>query len=248
VDGDGDFRDPEEEKAEVGVGCHCMIKIDKSLTLLSLSGAAATLLNAGDGVQEVVRIQADNVSFGQVGKGFTVTQASGTGVVIAKHTHNNRIAGNIIKENRGSGIRLNGANNILQSNVLQRNLKHGLVIYPGKGHEVRQNVVTDNRGRGILTFTHKVVIADNTIEGNDPVGGCGLVNNSKAALRVSGNVWGGTGKSSSGSVNEICDLAGSRTTVAPPVKQESTTPQNSSRPPGAQEAKDPLLGFSHDDG
>jgi parallel beta-helix repeat protein len=228
VDGDGDFRDPEEEKAEVGVGCHCMIKIDKSLTLLSLSGAAATVLNAADGVQDVVRIQADNVSFGQIGKGFTVTQARGTGVVSAKHTNNNRIAGNIIKGNRGSGIRLNGANNVLRGNAIQGNRKHGLVIAAaGKGHEVRQNVITDNRGRGILTFAHEIVIADNTIEGNDPVVGCGLVNNSKAALHVSGNILGGTGKSSSGSVNKICDLAGSRTIVAPSVKQESTTPNSS---------------------
>jgi parallel beta-helix repeat protein len=228
VNGDGDFRDPGEEKAEVGVGCNCMIKIDKPLTLASLSGAAATVLDAGDGVQEVVRILADNASFGQVGKGFTVMQARRTGVVIAEHTNNIRVAGNIIKGNRGSGIRLNGANSTLQGNFIQNNRDHGLVIDPGKGHEIRQNVVTDNRGRGILTFAHEIVIADNTIEGNDPVLGCGLVNNSKAALHVSGNVWGGTGKSSGGSVNKACDLAGSRTIVTPPIKQESPISQSPS--------------------
>lgn len=229
VDRDGDFRDLGEEKAEVGVGCRCLIKIEKPLTIASLEGAAATVLNANDHVREVVRIQADNTNFGRIGKGFTVTRARGTGIVIAEHTKNIRVEGNIVKGNRGSGIRLNGSNNLLYSNAIQGNRKHGLFIAAaGTGHEVRRNVIIDNRGRGILTFANKIVIADNTIEGNDVVIGCGLVNNSKAALRVSGNIWGGTGKSSRGSVNTVCDLSGSRTIIAPSAKQESTTSQNSS--------------------
>ena len=71
-------------------------------TLASLSGAAATVSNASDRVHEVVRIQEDNASFGQAGKGFTVTQARGSGIVIAKHTNNLRVAGNLVKGNRGS--------------------------------------------------------------------------------------------------------------------------------------------------
>jgi parallel beta-helix repeat protein len=226
VNGDGDFRDPGEEEAEVEVGCHCMININKPLTLISLSGAAATVLNAGDGVQEGVRIQADNASFGQVGKGFTIMQARGSGVVIAKHTTAVHVAGNIIKRNRGAGIHLDGANHILRGNTIQDNRMYGVVIASGKGHEVRQNVITDNRVRGILTFVHEIVVAGNTIEGNDLVAGCGLVNNSQAALHVFGNVWGGTGKSSSGSANKICDLGDSRTIVGPAVEQKSTTPQS----------------------
>src|SRR5262245_11798454 len=58
INGDGDLADPGEDGAEVAMGCHCLINLDKPLTVESSAGPAATIIDAGDRAQPAVQIDA----------------------------------------------------------------------------------------------------------------------------------------------------------------------------------------------
>lgn len=215
---DGDFVDPGEESAEVGFGCYCMLNIAKRLTIVSRAGAEMTVLDARDRIQRVVFIQADGVTFGGSDKGFTLTGAFGPGVAIVESMTGVRIEGNLIRKNRGSGILVRGNQHVLVDNTVSDNRKHGLDIARGGGHEIRHNVIRDNFAGGIHTLVNDLHIADNTFVGNDPVRGCGLINNSRAELALPPNMWGLAKKQDDGSVNKVCNLGGSLTTDLPLVQ------------------------------
>jgi hypothetical protein len=211
LNSDGDFADPGEEAAEVGFGCYCMLNVSKRLTVESRGGAAATVLDAGDRVERAVLIQVNDVTFGGSAKGFTVAGARGPGLVVEEHTNGVRIAGNVVTKNRGAGILVHGDRHIIVDNIVSDNRKHGLDIARGSGHEIRRNVIRENMAGGIHTLAHNILIEENTFVDNDPVRGCGLINNSGAEIFSLQNVWEMKGKQEHSSMNKVCNLDGSRT-------------------------------------
>lgn len=159
LNGDGDFDDPGEEDAEVG--CGCMILIDKRLTLISMHGAAMTILDAAKNDVDVVRITADKVMFGSKNKGFTLTGAGG-GIpgdegnfglnVIAAGV---KITGNLARGNTSHGFLIGDGSNVkghtVKDNVATANGAAGFSTR-GAGHNVRNNVASSNLGNGFSIF------------------------------------------------------------------------------------------------
>jgi hypothetical protein len=206
LNNDGDFADPGEEAAEVGFGCYCMLNVSKRLSVESRAGAAETILDASDQVRRVVLIQTDNVTFGGTAKGFTVAGALGAGLEVTARTSGVRVAGNLIKDNRGAGVFVHGDRHVFSDNIISNNRKHGLDISRGNGHEIRRNLIRDNAAGGIHTLANDIHVADNSFVNNDPVRGCGLINNSGAELVLWQNVW-----KTAGVENKVCNLGKSHT-------------------------------------
>ena len=71
---------PAEEADEAGFGCFCMIRVSKQVAIESTDGAATTVLDAEGADLRAVLIEADSVTFGSPGHGFTVTRARRDGV------------------------------------------------------------------------------------------------------------------------------------------------------------------------
>ena len=76
-------------ESEPGPGfCSCVIQVDKPLTIESRDGARVTVLDATGHPVNVVQIEANDVVFGELQKGFTLTgavlssAAAGSGLVI----------------------------------------------------------------------------------------------------------------------------------------------------------------------
>ena len=138
-------RDPGDEAAEVGTGCDCMIKVNKPVTILSRSGASATVLDASGKAVTVVHIQTNDVVFGASKKGFTLTGAGSgdNGLEVVSGTTGVKLAGNIAVGNDGSGSEFNGT-----------------------GHDVRGNVAVGNGGRGFNFGGTNNVVVGNVAEAN----------------------------------------------------------------------------------
>lgn len=220
VNGDGDFDDPGEGSVEAETGCHCLVKIDKQITIESSAGPEATVIDAGDRAQYAVQIQANQVAFGRAKRGFTVTNSHGPGIVIGQHTNGVRVEGNTIKSNRAMGIEVHGSSHRVMDNVILANRRYGIMLFPGEGHEIRRNVIRNNGAGGILTFAHDILIAENTLASNNPDRGCDLINSSTAELRLSPNVWGTVRTHIPGSPPTICNQGGSRTTLIHTVQRQ----------------------------
>jgi len=77
LNGNGMFGEAGEERAEIGVGCQCLIHLKKPLTLTSRDGAGVTVFDAGGAAISVVQIDANDVVFGAPKKGFMVTGGAG---------------------------------------------------------------------------------------------------------------------------------------------------------------------------
>ncbi len=178
LNGDGDFDDPGEEDAKAG--CGCMILIDKRLTLISMYGAAMTLLDAAKNDVDVVRITADKVILGLKNRGFTLTGAGG-GIpgdegnfglnVIAADV---KIMGNLARGNTSAGFLIGDASNVkghtVKDNVATGNGAAGFSTR-GAGHNVRNNVANANLGSGFSIFGDgKNYYRDNVSVGNGSSG------------------------------------------------------------------------------
>lgn len=138
-----------EEKAEVGSGCNCMIRVNKPLTIESRDGAAATVLDAGLAGVDVVLIEpsAGGTVFGKKKKGFTLT-LGGNGLDIAGGTVGVRVAGNLATVNGNKGFRVDGSGHVLTGNLASLNNQLGFSI-SGNGHVLSSNVANAN-GAGFL--------------------------------------------------------------------------------------------------
>ena len=77
LNGDGVLGDSPGEEIQAE-DCVCMIRINKPVTLISSTGAEATIIDAKALKHDMytVQIEASNVTFGEAGKGFTVTGTS----------------------------------------------------------------------------------------------------------------------------------------------------------------------------
>jgi hypothetical protein len=107
LDGDGVFDDPGDEAAEIDTGCDCLVKVDRSLVIVSRAGAGATIIDAGGAPVRVVLVDSPVVVFGLKGKGFTVTGSADTTGIDAPR-ENVRVAGNRALRNGGNGFVLDG--------------------------------------------------------------------------------------------------------------------------------------------
>jgi len=124
-----------EEAAEVGLGCRCMIKVDKQLTIESRAGAGATVLDAGGAAASVVAVLADKVTFGQVKKGFTLTGGQdGLNIDLTllpgprTGTEKVRVAGNLATANSNIGFLVDGPRHLLNANLAIGNGAFGFRI------------------------------------------------------------------------------------------------------------------------
>ena len=78
LNGNGVLGEPGEENPDVfSPGCGCVLGVNKTLTLTSSNGAAATVIDATSvaSIQNVLII-GNGVQFGKAGKGFTVTSTA----------------------------------------------------------------------------------------------------------------------------------------------------------------------------
>ena len=204
---DGDFDDPGDEKAQLGFGCHCIVLINKSLTLTSIVGAKTTLLDASNTVANVVAITADKVRFGKIRHGFTLTGARSEsnkhGAGLKTESRNSKIYGNIASNNEGAGFDISGDNHQVRENLSSKN-GHGFIFsYTQNGHNIEENIARNNGiktgfGHGFLILGNGYTVISNMAKGNQ---GNGFIINSyndadnKKQFSFSGNTsFGNTGQ------------------------------------------------------
>lgn len=202
INNDGDFDDPGDENADLGSGCRCMVHINKPLTITSIVGANSTTLNANNAIITVVKITADNVTFGEQRHGFTITGAHndtndnyGAGLDAVGQYIN--IAGNISLNNFGSGFIIKGKSHKISDN-LSRNNKHGFIFtHTDAGHEIVENIASNNGtkngfGHGFSIYGNGYIVNNNLANGNQ---GAGFLINSENNFLFEGNTaMGNTGQ------------------------------------------------------
>jgi parallel beta-helix repeat protein len=201
IDGDGRFESPGDERPQrreytLTPGgwpreLSCVVCITKPIRLLSWDGAAATVIDAGGASYHVVQITANNVLFGDVDRGFTLTGAA---------LPTNFAAG-------GSGLTLHGAAARIIGNVARSNAYVGFDLAPGgeppvpvstQWHTTQgrvlaaHNLAVDNLGGGIILYGFNPVTLDgNTVTGNGRgVAVGGFAPNVVTHTMVSGNASG----------------------------------------------------------
>jgi len=135
-----------EEAAEVGFGCVCMIKVDKSVTLESTDGAAATVLEAGGADVRGVVIAANEVVFGKKRHGFTISNSRREGLLLDGNTSAVTVVGNVASGNGSNGndaFFVQGNGHTVSDNVASDNARSGFGVH-GSGHTVSDNVAYSN--------------------------------------------------------------------------------------------------------
>ncbi|NTX16619.1 right-handed parallel beta-helix repeat-containing protein [Myxococcus sp. CA051A] len=179
LNADGDFSDPGDEAAEVQTGCRCMILINKRLKVESTGGAQVTVLAAAGAVLDVVNITASNVSFGDYGKGFTLTGAGkvtdddGIGLDVLGG-RDVRVIGNIAQGNRDAGFAIRGDNHTVRDNVSTGNGMGFSLGSDTEGHTVKENLATNNGNDEVFGHGFAVGGQKGTYEGNKAIGNRGI--------------------------------------------------------------------------
>lgn len=160
----------EENPNTLSPGCGCMLGINKSVSVTSSAGAAATEIDARSvGSNGNVLIIANGVQFGKPGKGFTVTGSSGAGRNgITIDASNVKVMGNqviALVTNEGRGIfpiSNDGEEVLIQGNQV---IGFGTGIFAeGQGKTVRKNQLSFN-GYGIFAGSGSIVLG-NVVTGN----------------------------------------------------------------------------------
>jgi hypothetical protein len=132
-----------EESAEVGYGCDCMIKVDKQLTIESLKGALSTILDAGGVDVAAIQVEASNVVFGRI-KGFTITGAGRSGLIIRETTSTVTVQNNMSMDNKLDGFVVLGSGHIIKYNMAARNFDETGFRVDGSNHTLTHNVTSNN--------------------------------------------------------------------------------------------------------
>jgi len=172
----GTFGEAGEEKAEVGFGCQCMVKVDKPLTLKSRDGADATVLDASGAAISVVQIEASDVVFGTLGHGFTLTGGAKNvcffgGVLIAASTNGVQVAGNQAIANGCFGFLVTGGTgHVLRGNLASANFLHGFFLAGGDRVTLQGNRSVANGGHGVRGDGFVVFGSRHTLIGNAALG------------------------------------------------------------------------------
>jgi parallel beta-helix repeat protein len=164
LDDDGMFEPAAgEEAAQVGTGCHCMINVDKRLTIRSRAGSAATVLEAGGAAIHAVSITADEATFGTPTKGFTLTgvgSSARAGLAIASTTVGVKVQGCQAVGNAGRGFEAQGQGHILAGNLAMLNATGGFTVSCTEC-TVSGNVATANDGEGFAVDGSANTVRDN---------------------------------------------------------------------------------------
>jgi hypothetical protein len=175
-----------------------MIDVSKAITLVSKDGAAATIIDVGRVLVDVLRIESSGAVFGGKGRGFTVlgavnhvgvrTSTNTAGVVIAGNhfrgfpilgaqNHDvgivldgvgHLVIGNLVTGSKDYGLFVRGSDHQLVGNVLEGN-QIGLRV-DGTASEFTGNIVVANRTRGFEINAGPHLIAKNSIVANHGVG------------------------------------------------------------------------------
>lgn len=193
----GIFGEDGEEEADLNGACDCLLRVDKSVRIVSRDGAAATVLHAGWLPMQIVRIYSSYTTFGEPGHGFTLTGSTASaisGLSTGPETGFNIIAGNIVSNNSGNGVRIFGGQQTVAANVFTTNGAAG--FQSGGGQEasglqllnnvavgnttgfdvstpyatVRGNRASDNRGSGFLVTKEGAVVEGNVAVSNKATG------------------------------------------------------------------------------
>ena len=173
-----------------------------------------------------------NLASDNGGDGFLLPQASSSGhlltgnlatgnrsgFIIAGSDH--RLSGNVASNNGNTGFLLLGTGHALTGSLAASNNLVGIHVLSGTGHTVTGNGVYGNQAGGILAEVTAVTITQNNIMGNDPTSNCGFVNTSGGAITVPGNFWGAPGGPGADPADNVCNMFGSTTTVAPFATKE----------------------------
>lgn len=155
LDNDGTDGETGEETIGFAGGEFSLVNVDKSVTITSSAGAFSTIIHAGPGgASQTVGINAPDVTFGAVGKGFSVRASANINAdVIGSSTvaTNAVIAGNIVypPATSGGGIWALGAGTLLQGN---RSEGGYIGIGLGADGTIAGNVVTNATHSGFYTY------------------------------------------------------------------------------------------------
>jgi len=165
---DGVLAGPGEESGEIDYGCHCVVKVDKAVTIYSFGGAQLTRIDVRRFAElgtlvYGVRITADNAVFGLPQQGFEI---SGSNYFAARidgsHTS---FSGNVINGPE-SGVQVVGSYNKLDNNLALTGAGAAFDIYgsynsvtnslaSGGGAGFQVNVLGTSPGIG-NTFTNDI--------------------------------------------------------------------------------------------
>ena len=176
VDGDGRFDSPGDEHpmqteftvpGGLPVPVSCVVCILKAVHIVSMNGAAATLIDGAASSYNVVEIAATGVIFGDVNKGFTLTggvrgdEDNGRGLFLV--AGNTRVIGNIARSNGGAGFELSPGG---EHNFPTPTFSNGL-----NGNTLAtDNTAVDNGGAGFHieggTSSNFVQLSNNSSTGN----------------------------------------------------------------------------------
>jgi len=185
-----------------------VIKVDKPLTIESRDGAGVTVRDATGHPVNVVQIEASDVIFGELQKGFTLTGAfsslmvSGSGLAILAGTSGVQVRGNLTTRNNGPGFDVEGGSgHHLRGNTASANGASGGFFIHGNGHHLRGNTASANVGAGFE--------AVNTGNGQGHVlKGNVATANASDGFRSSGEGFQSVGNSVLGNVATAYDFAG----------------------------------------
>jgi hypothetical protein len=173
LNGNGVIGEPGEES---GGPCHCLVNIDKEITVLSERGAAATIIDArnvqdvASAYRSIVSMVGDNrAAFGFAEQGFTLLAAPAqVGVYVDSGAIHARVWGNRVT---GGSIGIDAHRGDVYGNELTAN-QTGIVAADAR---ISGNIVTSSSGNGIevngSTIGQRVLIEGNVVNGN---GGAGL--------------------------------------------------------------------------
>ena len=213
LNGNGILGEPGEEGRDEA--CGCMIAVGKSLKLLSRDGSVTTVLDADGANTTVVRILTDDVAFGAVDHGFTITGGSnalvvqgGTGVRVRGNVAvSNRdgflifgtghtLRGNQALANTGVGFGVSGNRHTVEYNQAVAN--HVGYFATGSAHTLRANIATDSHGEGFFLRGDRYTFRSNAAVGNR---GPGIVVDSAGLALRRNNIYGNNSAPSGGPLN-----------------------------------------------
>ncbi len=138
----------------------------EGLALESLAGPRATIISPSNSGSDLVRVLVSRVRVGKIGKGFTLTGASGNSTtsgltIVTSDLSRVRVEGNILRNN-SIGAEIRGDRHSIRGNTIQDNSHAGIEFYNGDRLSIRDNRATNNNGDG-FTFSG---ITRSTVLGN----------------------------------------------------------------------------------
>jgi parallel beta-helix repeat protein len=164
IDYDGAFTTPGDEASSIGVGCDCMILVDKQLTILGRRGSAVTVIRYGVSAGRLVAIRADRVVF----RGFTLTgnRTSGLGLEIQSGTLNTIVLNRAVAAGQAGFYAYVGGNRFI-ANESTDNSAYGFV---SAGNVTVGNLAIRNQTGFSLNGTSGEIAANNQAIGNSIFG------------------------------------------------------------------------------